>query len=110
MSDVDQYAASVVEEYRVAADTESPSPRAADELIPPIKQWGKQYLPGITLSGAYAKNTAVSLCADVDVLISLKPVPGKDMKNIFWSLLEFLSDRDLAVQTRTVSMQVKALV
>jgi hypothetical protein len=109
MSNVDQYAASVVEEYHVAADTESPSHRAADEPIPPIKQWGKQYLQGITLSGAYAKNTAVSLCADVDVLISLKPVPGKDMKNIFWSLFEFLSDRDLAVQTRTVSMQVKAL-
>ena len=45
----------------------------------------------------------------MDVLISLKPVPGKDRKNIFWSLFEFLSDRDLAVQTRTVSIQVKAL-
>jgi hypothetical protein len=51
MSNVDQYAASVVEEYHVAADTESPSHRAADELIPLIKQWGKQYLQGITLSG-----------------------------------------------------------
>jgi hypothetical protein len=62
MSNLDQYAASVVEQYHVAADTESPSQRAADELIPPIKQWGKQYLQGITPSGAYAKNTAVSLC------------------------------------------------
>ena len=50
MSNVDQYAASVVEEYHVAADTESPSHRAADELIPHIKQWNKQYLQGITLS------------------------------------------------------------
>jgi len=109
MSNIDQYAASVVEEYHVAADTESPSHRAADELVPLIKQWGKQYLQSITLSGAYAKNTAVSLCADVDVLIALKPVPGKEMKNIFWSLFEFLSDHDVPVQTRTVSMQVKAL-
>lgn len=93
MSNVDRYAASVVDEYHVAADTESPSHRVADELVPLIKQWGKQYLQGITLSGAYAKNTAVSLCSDVDVLIALKPVPGKEMKNIFWSLFEFLGPR-----------------
>jgi hypothetical protein len=109
MSNVDQYAASVVEEYHVAADTESPWHRAADELVPLIKPWGGQYLQGITLSGAYAKNTAVSLCSDVEVLIALKPVPGKEMKDIFWSLFEFLSDHDAPVQTRTVSMQVKAL-
>jgi hypothetical protein len=109
MSNVDQYAASTVEKYHVAADTESTSHRAADELIPLIKQWGKQYLQGITLSGAYAKNTAVSLCSDVDVLIALKPVPDKEMKNIFWSLFEFLSDHDVSAQTRTVSIQVKAL-
>jgi hypothetical protein len=109
MSNVDQYAASVVEEYHVAADTESPSHRAADELVPLIKQWGKQFLQGITLSGAYAKKTAVSLYSDVDVLIALKPVPGKEMKNIFWSLFEFLSDHDVPVQTWAVSMQVKAL-
>jgi hypothetical protein len=109
MSNVDQYAASVVEEYHVAADTESPSHRAADELVPLIKQWGKQFLQGITLSGAYAKKTAVSFYSDVDVLIALKPVPGKEMKNIFWSLFEFLSDHDVPVQTWAVSMQVKAL-
>lgn len=43
------------------------------------------------------------------MLIALKPVPGKEMKNIFWSLFEFLSDLDVPLQTRTVSMQVKAL-
>lgn len=109
MSNVDQYAASTVEKYHVAADTESTSHRAADELIPLIKQWGRQYLQGITLSGAYAKNTAVSLCSDVDVLIALKPVLGKEMKNIFWSLFEFLSEHDVPVQTRTVSLQAQAL-
>ncbi len=108
MSNVDQYAASTVEKYHVAADTESPSHQAADEVVPLIKNWGKQYLLGITLSGAYAKNTAVSLSCDVDVLIALSPVPGKEMKNIFWSLFEFLSDQDLRVETRRVSIQVQA--
>jgi hypothetical protein len=66
------------------ADTESPSHRAAEKVIPLIKQWGKQYLLGITLSGAYTHNTAVSLSSDVDVLIALNPVPNMEMKAIFW--------------------------
>ena len=106
MLTVDQYAASIVEKYHVDADTGSPAHRAADEIIPLLKQWSKQYLLGITLSGGYAKNTAISLSAHVDVLVSLGPVPGMAMKTIFWNLFEFLSDRDLRPHTRYVSIQV----
>ncbi len=108
MSTIDQYAASTVEKYHVAADTESTSHRAADEVVPLIKKWGKQYLQDIKLSGAYAKNTAVSLSSDVDVLITLNPVPGKEIKNIFWSVFEYLTDQDLRVEARRVSLQVQA--
>lgn len=107
MPTVEQYAASIVEKYHVDADTGSPSHRAADEIIPVLKQWGKQYLLGITLSGAYAKNTAVTLSSHVDVLIALSPVPNMDMKKVFWSLFEFLSDRNLRPRTREVSVQVQ---
>jgi len=107
MVTVERYAASIVEKYHVVADTGSASHRAADEIIPLLKQWGKQYLLGITLSGAYAKNTAISLSSDVDVLVTLSPVPGMEMKKIFWSLFEFLSDRDLRPHTRDVSVQVE---
>ena len=108
MSNIDQYAASTIEKYHVEADTESTSHRAADEVIPLIKQWGSQFLRDIKLSGAYAKNTAVSLSSDVDVLITLNPVSGREMKKIFWSLFEFLSDQDLRPETRRVSIQVQA--
>lgn len=108
MSEVDQYAASILQKYRIAAETDSPSHRAADEIIPIIKQWGKQYLLGITLSGAYAKNTAISLCSDVDVLVLLSPVPGREIKNVFWNLFETLSDHELRPESRRVSIQVKA--
>jgi hypothetical protein len=108
MSNVEQYAASTVEKYHVAADTEPISHRAADEVIPHIKKWGKQFLDDIKLSGAYSKNTAVSLSSDVDVLITLNPVPGREMKKIFWSLFEYLSDQDLRPETRRVSIQVLA--
>jgi hypothetical protein len=108
MPSVDQYAASVVEKYVVTPDTGSPSHRAADALIPLLKQWGKQYLQGITLSGAYAQGTAIGLSSQVDVLILLNPVPGMQMKNIFWSLFEYLSDHDMHPRTRNVTIQVKS--
>jgi hypothetical protein len=106
MPTVDQYAASIIEKYHVVANTGSPSHRAADELIPVLKQWAKQYLLGITLTGAYAKNTAITLSSDVDVLIALSLIPGMEMKKIFWSLFEFLTDQNLKAHTRTVSIQV----
>src|SRR5215472_11292202 len=108
MPTAEQYASSIVENYHVIADNSSPSHRAADEIIPLLKQWGKQYLLGITLSGAYAKNTAITLSSHVDVLIALNPVPGMEMKKIFWSLFEFLSDRGMHPHTRDVSIQVES--
>ena len=107
MQTTEQYAATIVEKYHVAADTGSAPHRAADEVVPLLKQWGKQYLLGITLSGAYAKNTAIHLSSDVDVLIALGPVPNMDMKQVFWSLFEFLTDRDLRPHTRNVSIQLQ---
>ena len=106
MPTIDHYA-SIIEKYRVIPDTNSPPHRAADDLSPTLKQWGKQYLLGITLSGAYAKNTAVSLCAHVDILIALSEIPGMDMKKVFWSLFEFLSDHDLRPRTRNVCIEVE---
>jgi len=76
--------------------------------MPLLKQWGKQHLAGITFSGAYAKNTAITLASQADVLIALKPVPGMEMKSIFWSLFEFLTDHDLRPRTRDVSIQLQS--
>lgn len=108
MPTVDQYAASIVEKYQVAADTGSPAHRAAEAIIPLVKQWGKQYLLGITLSGAYAQNTAVSLSSHADLLIALSPVPNMDMKGVFWNLFEYLTDHDLRPHTRNVSIEVQS--
>jgi hypothetical protein len=73
---VDQYAASIVEKYRIIPDTSSTSHHAADKVVPLLKRWAKQYLQGLTLSGAYAKNTAISLSSHVNLLIALSPIPG----------------------------------
>jgi len=108
MATVEQYAASVVEKYRVVPDPGSAPHRAADDLIPLLKQWGKQHLLGITLSGAYAKNTAITLASHVDMLIALSPVPGMGMKEVYWSLFEFLTDHDLKPKTRNATIQLKS--
>ena len=108
MLTVDQYAASIVEKYRVIPDTTSASHRAADEVIPALKLWGKQHLLGLTLSGAYAKNTAITLSSDVDILVALSPVPGMEMKTIYWSLFKYLSDRDLHPHTRDVTIRCRS--
>jgi len=76
--------------------------------MPLLKQWSKPHLLGITLSGAYAKNTAITLSSQLDVLIALNAVPGVEMKNVFWSLFEFLTDHDLRPSTRNVSIQLES--
>jgi hypothetical protein len=106
MPTTEQYTASIVEKYQVAADGGSGSHRAVDEITPLVKQWGKQYLQGITLSGAYAKNTAITLTSHVDVLITMSPVPDMEMKNIFWNLFEFLTLQNLKPNTRNVSIHL----
>ncbi|HZQ95447.1 MAG TPA: hypothetical protein VFA67_10595 [Candidatus Sulfotelmatobacter sp.] len=106
MPNQDQYAASVVEKYRVALEEGSPSHRVADEIVPLLKEWGQDYLQGITLSGAYAKNTAINLSSHVDVLVLLKPIPGAEIKHLFWKLFEFLTEQNLRASTREVSVRV----
>ena len=98
----------MVEKYRVVPDPGSAAHRAAEKLMPLLKQWGKEHLLGITLSGAYAKNTAITLASHADVLVTLKPVAGMEMKAVFWSLFEYLTDHDLRPRTRDVSIQLQS--
>ena len=76
-------------------------------MMPLVKEWAGNYLRGITPSGAYAKGTAVSLCTDIDLLIALKPIPGMEMRNAYWSLFEFLAGRSFQPEVHSVAMQVR---
>jgi hypothetical protein len=106
MATQDQYVASAVEKYRVALEEGSPSHRVADEIVPLVKEWGQEYVQGITISGAYAQNTAITLCSHVDVLVLLKPIAGAQIKTVFWKLFEFLTEKNLPATTREVSVRV----
>jgi hypothetical protein len=65
-------------------------------------------LQGLTLSGAHAKNAGISLSTHVDLLVALSPIPGMDMKAIYWNLFKYLSDQDLHPHTRDVSIRLQA--
>lgn len=87
----DPYIASVVDQPRVAVGTKSAAHSAALEVMPLVKEWAGNYLRGITPFGAYAKGTAVSLCRDIDLLIARKPIPGMEMRDVYWSRFKFLA-------------------
>lgn len=108
MVTTEQYAASIVEKYQVIPGVGTAPHRAADAVMPALKEWANQYLLGITLSGAYAHNTAISLSSSVDVLVALSPIPDMEMKAVFWNLFEFLTNHDFKAHTRQVSMQVES--
>ena len=104
---VSDYVASVIEKYAVHSGPGSAAVRAANELIPALKEWAGRYLLDIGLSGSYAKGTAISLGTDVDVFVSLSEVAGDSMKHIYWSLFQFLTDRGLQPQAQNVSVRVQ---
>ena len=101
-----EYVAAVVKKYAVGVGAGSPAVRAANELIPALREWAGRYLLDIALSGSYAKGTATSLGTDVDVFISLSDVAGRSVKDIYWSLFRFLADRGLGPQAQNVSVRV----
>jgi hypothetical protein len=101
------YVASVVEKYAVHVEPGSAAVRAANELVPALREWAGRYLLDIGLSGSYAKGTAISLGTDVDVFVSLSEVAGDSMKHIYWSLFQFLADRGQRPQAQNVSVRVE---
>ena len=103
---VDQYAASVIREYQITQDIKSPGRQAAEDLIPLLEQWGGERLLSTTLSGAYAKGTAISLSSDIDIFFSLKLSQENEVRKVFWQLFEYLGDHGLQPHTRNVSLQV----
>ena len=101
-----EYVASVVDKYAVQAGPGSAAVRAAEELVPVLREWAGRYLLEIGLSGSYAKGTSTAPGTDIDVFISLSDVAGRNMKDIYWGLLQFLAGRGLKPQAQNVSMRV----
>jgi hypothetical protein len=75
----DLYLMAVVAKHRVAEGPEATPERIRRQLAPALRRWGGRHLEGVTVSGSYAKGTAIRGATlapadvDVDLLLSLGP-------------------------------------
>lgn len=60
---------------------------------PLISQWASGHLLETKLSGSHAKGTAVKICADVDIFISLNSNLNTSLSEIYESLFDFFASR-----------------
>ncbi len=60
---------------------------------PLISQWAGGHLLETKLSGSHAKGTAVKICADVDIFISLSSNLGNSLADIYQNLFNFFDSR-----------------
>ena len=79
----DLYLLATIGRHRVPDGPEATPNRVRTELMPRLKRWGGKYLEGVTLSGSYAKGTAIRNASlapgdvDVDLFLGLAPeTPG----------------------------------
>lgn len=60
---------------------------------PLITQWASGYLLETKLSGSHAKGTAIKICADVDIFISISSNLNKSLSEIYENLFTFFESR-----------------
>jgi hypothetical protein len=79
----DLYLRAVIGQHRAPESADATAQRMRRELMPRLERWGGRYLEAVTVSGSFAKGTAIrnpSLVpcdVDVDLLLSLAPdAPG----------------------------------
>jgi len=102
----DQYVAAVVWKYAVSTAAGSAASKAANLLVPLLKNWAGRSLLGIALSGSYAKGTAISLGTDVDIFVSVDC--AQPVNQIYWSLFQYCVDHQLRPQVQNVSVGVQS--
>jgi hypothetical protein len=106
----DAYVSSVLQRYSLVASPLVPSPalRAANAVIPRLNAWANQWLASpITLSGSYAKGTAVVGTTDVDLFISLKNATPFSLKDIYNQLLDFAQTAGWNPRAQNVSIGIE---
>ena len=112
MGNEDLYLAAVVAMHRVEAGPEATPERMKRRLAPVLRRWGGRHLEEVSVSGSYAKGTAirgVTLApsdVDVDLFLSLSPEAPGPLEE--WQ--ERLTVELREHQARMGNVSVKALV
>ena len=107
----DEYVNQIVQKYAVATGPQSTAESTATAFKTLAEQWGASCLRSVTVSGSYAKLTAVSGAlpggTDIDLFISLTSNTQQTMKELYEMLYKFLTDKGWAVKRQNVSLGIK---
>jgi len=105
----DLYLRATIGRYRVAESSEATPYRVRTRLMPKLRQWGGKWLEEVTVSGSYAKGTAirgVSLApsdVDVDLFLSLSREMNEPLAEMQQKLCGALQE----YQARIVNVSVR---
>jgi hypothetical protein len=98
----DAYIKEILRRYSVSP---SKAQSAASTLAPFLRQWTGPHYLSHSLSGSFAKGTATTLSADVDIFLSLSA--GPTMKDLYFSLYHHCARHALRPRLQNVSIRVE---
>lgn len=106
----DQYVARIVQKYAVATGPQSTAEITANGFRSLAEQWAAKCLRSVTVSGSYAKGTAVSSSiaggSDIDLFISLTSTTNGTMKELYEMFYKWLTDKNWTVKRQNVSLGI----
>jgi len=104
----DEYVYTVIQKYAVATGPQSPVVSAATSVKTLAEEWAANALRSVSVSGSFAKGTAVSSSlaggSDVDLFISLKAENTEIMKDLYEKLFHWLAEKGWAPKRQNVSI------
>lgn len=107
MTQIDSYLCEVVRQHRLPDQIDFyTSVCIVEPLKKMISDWAGQYLVEIKLSGSRAKGDAIDLSSDLDLFISLSSVTPCSLKEIYYSLCKYVSNRGIQVRKQNVSIGI----
>ena len=100
----DAYVRQVLDSHHVATGPLSPAEQTVAIIAPTLRQWAGSELNRISLSGSYAKSTAVRGSSDVDVFISV--TSSITLKDIYTSLFKLAATNGWNPRRQNVSVGI----
>jgi hypothetical protein len=102
----DQYLAGIVRNVKAPTGPSGPGEQIRRAMLPYIQEWAGVHLYVVTVSGSYAKGTAVRGDTDVDLFISMRESLNMSLMDIYNSLATYLKNKSFAVRRQNVSIGV----
>jgi hypothetical protein len=107
----DDYVNQIVDKYAVDTSQNSVVYKTAMTFKTVAEQWADQCLRSVSVSGSFAKLTAVSSSlaggSDIDLFISLTSTTKQTMKELYEMLYQYLTDKKFTVKRQNVSLGIK---